>query len=705
MRSRFLATLFTTAIWAGGADCASESLPSHSQILRGVGLGSAGSAVISSSGFLFNRYSALAADAARGDRTLILDDAAGGLAALLPLAPGDQLLIIQMQGASMQTANDSGYGALSDLAGAGRFEFAGVAGYDQSRNSVTLSGGCGGLRNAYRAASGVQVVFVPQYQTLTVSAGASVVAPLWNGRLGGVVAAQVKDELLLDGVIDVSAAGFRGGIQNPDLDARLPGVGSYYYASNPADGGNKGEGVAGSTPQYATPGPYGRGAPGNGGGAGNRVLAGGGGGANGGDPALWSGQGVMLSAPPAAAQAFSLDPGYAAAGNLLTTSSGGGRGGYSLSSAALSPLTVAPGDPSWGGDYRRERGGLGGRPVPSDPAARLFLGGGGGSGDDYAAQSGSGGAGGGLVIFAAARILGSGGISANGGAGGSSQAANPAGAGGGGAGGTVVLFASAISGISIHADGGSGGNVTYAGPEAAGPGGGGGGGYVALPTGTAISASVLGGGAGQAQSSSLTSFPQNGATDGASGEISTGLPDMLTANTYCGSADLSISLQANPNPTQHQDPVQLVAEIQNLGPSAASAISLSLTPPAGAVILGTDAPGFSCTPSMLGLDCARDSLDAAALATVTVTLIPPPEQDSLSVQAAVASDSLDPISDNNTAVLALSVDEPLYLRATGGGVSCTALPAKNSGAGASFLLLILLLVRRRLRRARGLLCA
>lgn len=47
----------------------------------------------------------------------------------------------------------------------------------------------------------------------------------------------------------------------------------------------------------------------------------------------------------------------------------------------------------WGQDGRRERGGLGGCPLPNDENSRLFLGGGGGSGDDYGSQSGMGGRG------------------------------------------------------------------------------------------------------------------------------------------------------------------------------------------------------------------------------------------------------------------------------------------------------------------------
>ena len=74
--------------------------------------------------------------------------------------------------------------------------------------------------------------------------------------------------------------------------------------------------------------------------------------------------------------AWRLDPRYALSGGP-----GGGRGGYTYSANDLDATTQGPGVAGWGGNHRRERGGLGGRPLASSPATRLFLGGGGGAGD------------------------------------------------------------------------------------------------------------------------------------------------------------------------------------------------------------------------------------------------------------------------------------------------------------------------------------
>ncbi|MBN2197529.1 MAG: hypothetical protein JW751_32420, partial [Polyangiaceae bacterium] len=467
---------------------------------------------------VLNRYATLATNAAAGANTITVSNRANlNSAPFGDLAAGDLLLVVQMQGATISTANDSTYGTVSSLGNAGRYELVGVAGLG-SGNDINLA--CA-LRNDYTVAGVVQVIRVPQVQQLTIEAGASVVAQPWNGTTGGIVALDVEDTLQLDGSIDVSGLGFRGGVVD-DQTTDPPGSSAYLSTAATA-GAEKGEGIAGT----AVGGRYCRGAPANGGGGGNAHNAGGGGGANGRFGSVWNGQGVMLGS--FATDPWRLDPGYAANGNARTTSEGGGRGGYTWLEADLDALTVGPGDATWNGDRRREVGGIGGRPVDNDPARRLFLAGGGGAGDGNNNGAGAGGDGGGLVLIRAGEVAGTGNILANGEAGVNSSS-NPGDApGGAGAGGTVVLLSEALGGITIHADGGDGGNQTNAAAnEAEGPGGGGGGGYVIVGGGV-VTTSVAGGSNGTTNRPVLAEFPANGATAGNSGEALTGL---LRVN-YC----------------------------------------------------------------------------------------------------------------------------------------------------------------------------
>jgi hypothetical protein len=115
-----------------------------------------------------------------------------------------------------------------------------------------------------------QACTVPEYTDLTVNAGASIVAQTWDGLAGGVIAFFVNDDLTVNGSINATAKGLRGGnvfTNNSD------GTASY----DTVTGGFKGESIQGLS--YTK---QGRGNYGPSGGGGNSPHAGGGGGGHGG---------------------------------------------------------------------------------------------------------------------------------------------------------------------------------------------------------------------------------------------------------------------------------------------------------------------------------------------------------------------------------------------------------------------------------------
>jgi hypothetical protein len=501
--------------------------------------------IITAADTVVNRYAQLAGtvNPAVGDKVIMVTDVNANF--LSAVSQGDLLLIVQMAGAAIDTTtNDSSaYGVVTDLGSAGRYEFVGVE--SKANNQITLA--CG-LKNGYSRAGKTQVIRVPQYATLTINNGASITAPAWNGVTGGIVAIHAETTTLQPtGSIDVSAKGFRGGynggdntLDNASTAASTAGNGVILYRSAlAAEGAEKGEGIAGYQGDY-TNGRYGRGAPANGGGGGNSHNSGGGGGANASALAgeVWNGQGVMLGT--FTTDPWSLDPGYLGNGGARTTSVGGGRGGYSYSNINLDALTNGPGLATWGGDARRDVGGLGGRPVPNSPfgvGARLFMGGGGGAGDgndNPTYGGGHGGNGGGLVFLIAGSIAGTGSILANGdpGADMPAGAANGDAPGGGGGGGTVVVHATSLSAVTISVKGGKGGDhLGSSGPdEVEGPGGGGGGGYIAVSgSGTPV-LSATGGPAGITDRTALAEFQADGATAGNAGQTDGNVTTFL----YCG---------------------------------------------------------------------------------------------------------------------------------------------------------------------------
>lgn len=540
-----------------------------------------------------NAYTALSANATAGQTSISVASAALTNTVLTgALAPGDLLLIIQMQGASMNIdptpatpVAQGGWGSeytsvigqvewynYLDVWGdvinynqAGKYEYAQVA--SVSGSTINLS--CG-LTNSYAISGKVQVVRVPRFNNLTVGSNASIVPAAWDGTTGGIVAVEVNGNLSIatNGKIDASGKGFRGGRQTDNVSTSA-GSGSVNdvpycatYLSQLAS--EKGEGIGGFTAEYdALYSRYGVSAPANGGGGAHHHNAGGGGGSNVG-AGTYSGKGVPN---PAYNVMWALETPSIAGVN----SSGGGRGGYSYSTSNQNESTLGPNQLAWSGDYRRNNGGRGGHPLTADPT-RVFMGGGGGAGDrdnntSPLNQDGAGGAGGGLVLVQCfGSMTGASSttslIEANGGAGIAVNSANAVatlsnklgndGAGGGGGGGAIIIsMGTAVpNNVGLNAKGGIGGNQNLSlGPfasvnEADGPGGGGAGGQISA-TLIGTSNAVDGGANGITNSSHVNLFPPNGATSGASGIVNSAVNfyDLTAQNdTICGSGTASLSV-------------------------------------------------------------------------------------------------------------------------------------------------------------------
>ncbi len=433
---------------------------------------------------------------------------------------GDLLLIIQMQGADINSSNTNAYG--DDTADAGTSTVAfGATGYAGGVNgsnfvagnyewAVATGGGSTfaaggtinlsrGLSNAYFTRAGsltqgkqaFQVIRVPQYANVTVSASFNLTT--WNGSTGGVLAIDAAGDINLGAqTITGSGRGFRGasGLEvAPQCTAAgvydVAGCQDYRTAIAAQLGGSKGEGSVGTPGRLYTGDPAGagggtvvsggadgyvdgdlnRGAPGNAGGGGNQHNAGGGGGGNGG---------------------------------------AGGNGGNSWNSSVVTFVGL-------------RLGGFGGA-ASGNAAARWLMGGGGGAadigGNGLDQPDGSGGAGGALVILRASRVVAAGAtINVNGAPG--QRARRTDAAGGAGAGGTVVIAVGAggISGaLTVNANGGAGGNYQLASDEQDGAGGGGGGGSLVhnIASGS-VTFTANGGAAGLSASNACP--PTSGAAD------------------------------------------------------------------------------------------------------------------------------------------------------------------------------------------------
>jgi len=540
-----------------------------------------------------NTYYPGTASVAAGATSIPVGAATGAGAAI---APGNLLLIIQMQDAGINDTNSVLYGngstgqGFTTLNSAGDYEFVTAqSSVNTTGGTVTISGaGLGGgtvfayhssVASATAGQSTYQVIVVPQYTTASFKAASPPTALSWNGSTGGVLVLDTSATLTLNGAtLSVSGQGFRGGA-GLQLTGGA-GNGNDFLHSSPATytgapeagvHGSKGEGIAGTpmwvesggtylqtntTEGYPNPaggdGSMARGAPGNAGGGGtdpdpaaNDQNAGGGGGGN------------------------------------------GGAGGF--------------GGDSWSSNV--SDGGEGGVAFPAT-VNRIVMGGGGGAGDRNNSngdnQASGGSAGGGMIIIRTYALSGTATLNASG-ANAYNGTANDAG-GGGGAGGTIVVLSAngGESGLTLQANGGTGGNAWISQPftwgNRHGPGGGGGGGVV-LVSGTPASASVAGGANG------LTENPgvPYGSTPGAAGFTVTNASIAQTSGTLSGAQctpDMTLGKSHVGNFTRGLT-ASYTIPVSNISPygSSVGTVTVNDTLPVGltpASTVGTGA-GWSCS--------------------------------------------------------------------------------------------------------------
>jgi uncharacterized repeat protein (TIGR01451 family) len=490
--------------------------------------GKDGPLTVSGTNRILNTYYAGNQTVAAGNNTIRVSTTTRG--ATTTLAAGDIVLIMQMQGADLNTINSDAYGdgvAGGEASGnlttnftAGRYEYATVAGTATSGSNLTITLNkelAYGYENVdYTSISGTQtgqrrfqVIRVPQYATLTFAAGSTVTGPAWDGSTGGVLVLDVAGKTIFNGSgssLSMTAKGFRGGGAK-GYDGMTGASAFRNAAATTRTGahGSKGEGTAG-TPRYVY---------------------------EGGTVIVNTGTEGYLNGSTAQGA-----PGNAGGGSTSSTPSNnngnaGGGGGSNAGKGGIGGWGASTGTETTGSGARAS-GGI----VFSGSSERLIMGGGGGAGATNATSANeylsSGGTGGGIILLRTGSVTGTATIEASGSAA-PSAGALPEGGGGGGAGGTVLLMASppsgvasGLSGLSVRADGGRGGDARTNATASVGPGGGGGGGFIYASSALAL-ASVTAG----ARGGTNTDSRAFGAAAGNTGSSST-TTSTATANTIAG---------------------------------------------------------------------------------------------------------------------------------------------------------------------------
>ncbi|QSQ24832.1 hypothetical protein JY651_07790 [Pyxidicoccus parkwayensis] len=361
-------------------------------------------------------------------------------------------LVMVMQATGLNPGAPAGDNTTIDLTGnrVGRWELARLSANAGGGSTLRLAQP---LKYSYEGGN-TQVIFVPEYTTVTIPSTSAIKALPWDGTKGGVVAFLARDGIANDGTISAKGAGFRGGV----------------YDKSNKNGSADWAGCTATTTPTGSP---------------RQVQASKGEGLNGTgyntDPTL---------------SAIGLANFATGGGGGICNQSGGGGGG----NAGSGGLGGSPQDGSQVG-----RSGLGGTSVWLSSLESLAMGGGGGSGQGSGpnnASTGPNGAnGGGIVFLRSFTLTGSGTIDASGD---DARDVSVDSGGGGGAGGSVYarFQDTAVCGVGdrVLAEGGDGGNSA----ANTGPGGGGGGGWVLFQAkGSPCGISVVGGVAGQASGGGL----------------------------------------------------------------------------------------------------------------------------------------------------------------------------------------------------------
>ncbi len=161
---------------------------------------------------IVNEYTVLTADAAAGSTSITVTNNSLNTNGRFSssLSGGDLIMIIQMQGATIASTQDTIWGTVTNYNSCGLNEFAQIL----SVSGATIINLQCPLQNNYSASGRVQVVRVPRYTSLTINAGDTLTCDAWESTgsaIGGIVAVEVQNTTTINGAINATAKGFRGG--------------------------------------------------------------------------------------------------------------------------------------------------------------------------------------------------------------------------------------------------------------------------------------------------------------------------------------------------------------------------------------------------------------------------------------------------------------------------------------------------------------
>ncbi|HMU40177.1 MAG TPA: hypothetical protein PKE31_14310 [Pseudomonadota bacterium] len=165
-------------------------------------------------------------------------------------------------------------------------------------------------------------------------------------------------------------------------------------------------------------------------------------------------------------------------------------------------------------------------------------------------------------------------------------------------------------------------------------------------------------------------------------------------------SDLAILWEPSAIEVTGFDPSTLSLVLTNKGPSPAFGVSFTVETPEKTRLSIEPLPGFTCTNDTATLSCLIATLPQGET-RFSVTLSPPPVLASFSANAHVESLGVDPVSENNQAVLPVRNTNPLFEQVAGGGHGCSVSPIGRTestwpAVGVGFFAVLYFARRRRI---------
>jgi len=187
-----------------------------------LGDGTDGALTVTTPDTIVNAYTYLTGDEVSGEDTITVNDASS-------FTEGDEILIWQCQ-------VDEGTVPAANM---GYYEFnriLSIASNDMLLKTVLADNLYSGTFDA-NPSEVTQVVRIPQYTSVTVNSSASITAPAYDGYKGGVVIFRATGDVIINGSINVSQKGYRGGSAAESQGEGWPGRGNIVSTANNGNGG------------------------------------------------------------------------------------------------------------------------------------------------------------------------------------------------------------------------------------------------------------------------------------------------------------------------------------------------------------------------------------------------------------------------------------------------------------------------------------